>query len=166
VLATAGAVTSRVVWDDEVEELYRQHRGALVGLAAALVDDRGRAAELVQDVFAALLAGRRPAAGSELAYLRRAVLNRSRSELRRRQVRRATVVPAPVPPADDPDRRAAVLAAVRSLPRRQRECVVLRFYEDLGDADIASTLGISAGAVKQHLHRARGALAGALEGER
>ena len=54
-------------------------------------------------------------------------------------------------------------AAVRTLPPRQRDCIVLRFYADLSDAEIADTLGISAGSVKTHLHRARAALADRLE---
>lgn len=159
------AVVSR---DEVVEDLYRLHRAGLCRLAQLLVDDPGSADEVVQDVFASLLAARRtPAPGSELAYLRRAVVNRSRSELRKRRVRRAAVLPAERPPdnADD-GRRALVRAAVRTLPQRQRECVALRYYADLGDADIAAALGISAGSVKQHLSRARDALATALQEER
>jgi len=52
---------------------------------------------------------------------------------------------------------------VRALPHRQRDCVVLHYFADLTDAEIADALGISAGSVKTHLHRARAALAHVLE---
>jgi RNA polymerase sigma factor (sigma-70 family) len=61
------------------------------------------------------------------------------------------------------DGQRLVARAVRALPARQRECIVLRFYEELTDREIAETLGITAGSVKTHLHRARTALAHALE---
>ena len=60
----------------------------------------------------------------------------------------------------------AVLARVRRLPRRQRECVVLRFYADLTVPEIAATLGVAEGSVKSHLHRALAALAVDLEEHR
>ena len=56
-----------------------------------------------------------------------------------------------------------IAAAVRALPRRQRECVVLRFYLDASTAETAAALGVSEGSVKTHLHRALGALARELE---
>lgn len=65
--------------------------------------------------------------------------------------------------APDEVHRGVVLTAIRRLPRRQQECVVLRYYEDLGEKDIATVLAISPGSVKKHLHRARTALALTLE---
>ena len=59
-----------------------------------------------------------------------------------------------------------MVEAVRRLPDRQRDCVVLHYYEELTDMEIARTLGISVGSVKTHLHRARTALAAILEDER
>jgi DNA-directed RNA polymerase specialized sigma24 family protein len=56
-----------------------------------------------------------------------------------------------------------VLAAVGQLPRRQRECITLRYYFNSSDADIATTLGLSIGSVKKHLHRANTSLAVSLE---
>jgi RNA polymerase sigma-70 factor (ECF subfamily) len=56
-----------------------------------------------------------------------------------------------------------VLAALDTLPMRQRQCVVLRFYEDMTDVQIAEALGISPGSVKQHLHRAMQSLTDRLE---
>ncbi len=98
------------------------------------------------------------------AYLRSIVLNAARSRLRRRRVaeRIGRILPGASPsPEDDAvlgDRRAAVLAAVRRLPRRQQEVVVLRYWLDLTEADIAATLGISAGSVKVHASRALAAV--------
>jgi RNA polymerase sigma factor (sigma-70 family) len=61
---------------------------------------------------------------------------------------------------DDHDR---VIAALRTLPARQREAVVLRYYVDLGEADIAAAMRVSAGSVKTHLHRGLAALSRVLE---
>ena len=62
--------------------------------------------------------------------------------------------------------RAAVISALRGLPDRQREALVLRFYADLSEAEIAATMGISKGAVKTHAARGMAALKSALEQER
>jgi RNA polymerase sigma-70 factor (ECF subfamily) len=56
-----------------------------------------------------------------------------------------------------------MLSAIRRLPARQRDCVLLRFYLDLSAPDIANTLGVSAGTVKNHLHRALHTLASVVE---
>jgi RNA polymerase sigma factor (sigma-70 family) len=61
------------------------------------------------------------------------------------------------------DDQQDVLDAMRALPRRQRECLVLRYYLDLSEAEIASTLGISNGSVKSHASRGLAALARRLE---
>ena len=99
-----------------------------------------------------------------LAYLRQAVVNRSRSVLRHRGVRARYVAPRGrrQPGAEDDalaaERRRAVLDALRPLPDRQREVLALRYYLDLSEADIADTLGISRGAVKSHASRGVAAL--------
>jgi RNA polymerase sigma factor (sigma-70 family) len=103
------------------------------------------------------------------AYLRSAVLNGARSALRKREVRRRHVPtdlgPAPSPEmaavASDESRR--VVDALRALPDRQREVLALRYYLDLSEAEIATTLGISPGSVKTHAHRGIAALAPLLE---
>jgi RNA polymerase sigma factor (sigma-70 family) len=104
-----------------------------------------------------------------LAYLRAAVVNRARSVLRHRVVVDRN---APKPTPDMPSaehgalamlERSAVVDALRSLPVRQREVVVLRFYGDLSEAQIASTMGITRGAVKSHTSRAMMALRSVLE---
>ena len=150
---------------------YQDHYRSLVRLASLLVDDVGRCEEIVQDAFVKVW--RRPPdlAGGEdrlPAYLRSAVLNGARSHLRRRGVERrhlrSVASPAASPEArpstSDDDR---VLAALRSLPDRQREVLALRYYLDLSEAEIAATLGISAGSVKTHAHRGLAALAERLE---
>jgi RNA polymerase sigma-70 factor (sigma-E family) len=150
---------------------YREHYGPLVRLASLLIDDVGRCEEIVQDAFVKVW--RRPpdlaGGGDRLpAYLRSAVLNGARSDLRRRLVERRhlrsvaspVVSPEARPSTSDDDR---VLAALRSLPDRQREVLVLRYHLDLSEAEIAATLGISAGSVKTHAHRGLATLAERLE---
>jgi RNA polymerase sigma factor (sigma-70 family) len=63
------------------------------------------------------------------------------------------------------DEDARVLAALRRLPRRQQEVLVLRYYADASEAEIAEALGVSRGAVKSHAHRGIAALREALAGE-
>lgn len=149
-----------------LEELYAEHYRSLVRLAALLVDDVGTCEELVQDAFVGVL--RRRSAWDDparaAAYLRSAVLNGARSALRKRRVRERPV-PAPVRSGEADDNRH-VLAALRSLPDRQREVLAMRYWLDLSEADIASTLGISAGSVKTHASRGLAALERVLEEER
>jgi RNA polymerase sigma-70 factor (sigma-E family) len=160
-------------WDADrlVTEIYHGEYKALVRLAVLLVHDVPTAEEVVQDAFEAMHTAWRRLREKEkaLSYLRQAVVNRSRSVLRHR-----TVVDrnAPKPAPDEPSaehgalaliERSAVIAALRTLPDRQREAVVLRYYADLSEADIAATMGISRGAVKSHTARAMAALKSILE---
>ena len=164
-------------WDADaaVEQLYATHYRQLVRLSVLLVRDQGTAEEVVQDSFVAMHGRwrslREPNKG--LAYLRQTVVNRSRSVLRHRGVESRYVASQPgaalrvVPGADEDvvagERRVAVLDALRQLPQRQREVLALRYYLDLDEADIASTLGISRGAVKSHASRGAAALRSLLE---
>lgn len=163
------------VWDADrlVTEIYHGEYKSLVRLAVLLVHDVPTAEEVVQDAFEAMHTAWRRLRDSDkaLSYLRQAVVNRSRSVLRHR-----TVVDknAPKPAPDEPSaeqgalaliERSAVVAALRTLPDRQREAVVLRYYADLSEADIAATMGISRGAVKSHTARAMAALKSILEQE-
>jgi RNA polymerase sigma-70 factor (sigma-E family) len=157
--------------DEAVVDLYRAHYAGLVRLSAMLVGDLGTAEEAVQDAFVAMHGSwnRLRDPDKALAYLRQAVVNRSRSKLRHR----AVVAKYPQePPPDVPSAehyaiaagdRAEVLAALRALPRRQRETLVLRYYSDLSEAQIADALGISPGAVKSHAFRGLAALRNLLE---
>lgn len=155
-------------------ELYATHRLALVRLAVLLVDDVQSAEDVVQDVFAGLLSGGKRIRDEEaaLAYLRRAVVNRSRSALRRRRTARAYTPPHDTPPAGPDDlvvlseEHRAVLAAMHALAPRQREVLVLRYWSGLSEAEIADALGISRGTVKSTASRALGILERRLEGER
>jgi RNA polymerase sigma-70 factor (sigma-E family) len=158
----------------DVPALYRAHWRELVRLAVLLVDDLASAEDVVQDAFVALHRRsaelRDPAAA--IGYLRASVLNLSRSVLRRRIVaRRHAHVTEPMsgPGADHDlllreDHRAA-LAAVRRLPRRQREVLVLRYWSGLSEREIAQTLDISAGSVKSAASRGMAALTRMLDEE-
>ena len=134
------------------------HYRALVRLAALLVRDTPTAEEVVQDAFVAMHGGwqRLRDAEKALAYLRQAVVNRSRSVLRHRTVIDKNMQKAPpdMPSAEHGAlvllERHAVVAALRTLPERQREAIVLRYYADLSEAEIAASMGISRGAVKSH----------------
>jgi RNA polymerase sigma-70 factor (sigma-E family) len=160
-------------WDADraVTELYSTHYRSLVRLAALLVRDIGTAEEVVQDSFVAMHGGWRRLRDSEkaLSYLRQSVVNRSRSVLRHRVVvDRNAPKPAPDMPSAEHGaiallERSAVIAALRTLPARQREALVLRFYADMSEAQIADTMQISKGAVKSHTARAMATLRTVLE---
>jgi len=161
---------------DDLVLFYEQHYRDLVRLAAVLLDDVGTCEEVVQDAFVRVWE-RPPHLRSPdrlPAYLRSAVLNGARSRLRRRRVQqhhlRVVRRRDAAPPAEDAamaaDPDAAVLRALRALPARQREVLALRYYLDLPEAEIATTLGISAGSVKTHAHRGLQALGAALEDAR
>lgn len=159
--------------DEAVTQLYAEHWVGLVRLATLLLADQGRAEEVVQDAYVALHRrwSRLREPDKARAYLRRSVVNGCRSALRHR-----TVVDRhrPAPPADVESAETTVLAgeqqarltdALAALPRRQREVLVLRYYVDLSEADIAATLGISRGAVKSHSSRGVAALRTSWEAE-
>ncbi len=159
-------MTDRPAWtaDEALEQLYAAHWRGLVRLSVLLVRDQGVAEEVTQDAFVAVHArwSRLRDPDKALAYLRQAVVNRSRSALRHRAVvQRHAAALRPIADADPTptsDRRAAVLDAMRALPDRQREVLALRYYLDLSEAEIADTLGISRGAVKSHASRGAAAL--------
>ena len=170
-LAAPGAARPGRNADWAVTELYSLHYHRLVRLAALLVRDVPTAEDVVQDSFVAMHEGwqRLRNADSALAYLRHAVLNRSRSVLRHRAVVDKHL---PNPPPDMPSaeygalvrlEQSAVVAALRKLSGRQREAIVLRYYADLSEAEVAAAMGISCGAVKSHTARAMAALRADLE---
>jgi RNA polymerase sigma-70 factor (sigma-E family) len=155
-------------------EIYASEYGPLVRMSAMLLGDVGAAEEVVQDSFIAVHAAWRGLrdADKALHYLRRTVLNRSRSVLRRRAVAERHM-PRPEPDMPSAEHaaitrleRMAVVSALRSLPARQREALVLRFYLDLSEAQAAAAMNISAGALKSHTARAKAALRVILEPER
>jgi RNA polymerase sigma-70 factor (sigma-E family) len=160
--------------DDAVAALYAAHYGSLVRLAALLVGgDQATAEEVVQDSFVAMHSAWRQLRNSDkaLPYLLRTVVNGSRSVLRHRVVvDRHTPMPPPDMPSSEQGgiallERSAVVAALRALSPLQREALVLRYYGDLSEAQIAATMEISTGAVKGHITRAMSALRRVLENE-
>ena len=152
-----------------LEAMFRAHYRPLVGLARLLLHDPGQAEEVVQDAFVSLHR-RWSTVQDPLPYLRAAVVNGSRGRLRKRSTaQRHLRVAEPASPTE-PDAGALraeehrkVAAALDRLPDRQRACVSLRFYSGLTEAETARALGISAGAVKTHVHRAMATLADLLE---
>jgi RNA polymerase sigma-70 factor (sigma-E family) len=174
---TGTAVSDRPGWsaDAALDELYAAHWRRLVRLSVLLVRDVGTAEEVVQDAFVAMHGrwSRLREPDQALAYLRQAVVNRSRSALRHRAVvarHAASSLPAALPGADEPSlaaaRREVVLDALRALPERQREVLALRYYLDLSEAEIADAMGISRGAVKSHASRGAAALRALLADQR
>jgi RNA polymerase sigma-70 factor (sigma-E family) len=166
-----GSVSVDLEADRAVTELYSAHYRSLVRLAALLVRDIGTAEEVVQDSFVAMHGAWRRLRDSDnsLSYLRQSVVNRSRSVLRHRVVvDRNAPKPAPDMPSAEHGaialfERSAVISALRTLPPRQREALVLRFYADMSEAQIADAMQISRGAVKSHTARAMQALRTVLE---
>jgi RNA polymerase sigma-70 factor (sigma-E family) len=170
--AAAGNDARRIA-DERVVALFDAHYWRLCQLAYVLLGDPSRAEDAVQEAFLKTLAGwgrlRQPDRAE--FYLRKAVLNQCRSGLRRRvtETRGNAVVAAGERTRSRDDfefRRATeldVVAAVRRLPTRQREVVVLRYFLDLAETEIASTLGINVGTVKSQLSKARRKLATTVE---
>jgi RNA polymerase sigma-70 factor (sigma-E family) len=152
------------------ELLYATQRLPMVRLAVLLVDDLASAEDVVQDAFTALHTrwGSLRDHHAAVGYLRISVVNAARSMLRRRRTARNYTPPSDgfEPGADDAallaEEHREVLAAMAGLARRQREVLVLRYWSDLSEADIATTLGISRGAVKSTASRALDALEKAL----
>jgi RNA polymerase sigma-70 factor (sigma-E family) len=143
-------------------DLYAEHRLRLVRLATLLVDEPGTAEDVVQEAFAGLhrnWTGLRDEHAA-LGYLRIAVVNGSRSVLRRRRTAREYVPPHQVNARSAESlamlsaEHQAVVDALGKLPPRQREVLVLRYYGGLSEAEIAEATGISRGAVKSTASRA------------
>ena len=172
-LADASLESVPAEWDAAraVTAIYTTHYRSLVRLAVLLVRDVATAEEVVQDSFIAMQASWRKLRDTEkaLSYLRQSVVNRSRSVLRHRVVvdRNAPMPPPWAPSAEQGAitelERSAVVSALRRLPLRQREALVLRYYLDLSEAQIASAMGISRGAVKSHASRGLAVLRTTLE---
>jgi RNA polymerase sigma-70 factor (sigma-E family) len=172
--AALGSVPAE--WDVEqaVTAMYSTHYRSLVRLAALLVRDAATAEEIVMDSFIAMHGAWRRLRDNEkaLSYLRQSVVNRSRSVIRHRvTVDKNAPKPAPDMPSAEQGaltllERTAVVTALRSLPPRQREALVLRYYGDLSEAQIASAMGISRGAVRSYTARAMASLRKVLEMEK
>lgn len=160
------------VREDGLPELFAAHYRRLLALAVLVTDDRATAEDLVQEAFARLHGRHLADPDRALAYLRATVLNLSRSRLRRLRTARKhdrpddRVLPSAEAEVVLRDDQRAVLAAVRRLPARQRQALVLRYWEDMSEAQVAAAMGISPGAVKSHTSRGMAALRTSLEGTR
>jgi RNA polymerase sigma-70 factor (sigma-E family) len=147
-----------------VTELYRYHALGLTRLAFVMLGDRHAAEDVVQEAFCHLYLawGRLPEHDRVLGYLRVCVLNGCRSAIRRgKRVPRPLAVPSAPSAETDAlagEERRAAAAALRRLPARQREVLVLRYYADLPEHEIARAMGVSRGTVKSTASRALAAL--------
>lgn len=159
----------------KLDELYRRHAGGAVRLAYLLLQDRTLAEDIVQDAFVKvagrLIHLRDP--GAFDAYLRRTVVNLSRSHVRRRMVERAFLKRETAAaeresaswPASSFEDREVLWRALGRLPERQRVAIVLRFYEDLPEVQVADILRCRPGTVKSRVSRGLEAMRHEMRGE-
>ncbi|MEV6113695.1 SigE family RNA polymerase sigma factor [Streptomyces sp. NPDC052109] len=165
--AAATAVTEAAgTTVDHLTETYRAHYRSLLGLAALLLDDTASCEDVVQEAFIRVHSARKRVRDPEktLAYLRQTVVNLSRSTLRRR-ILGLKLLSKPMPDmasaeegAYDQLERRDLIKAMKGLQRRQREVLVLRYFADMTEAQVAETLGISLGSVKAYGSRGIAAL--------
>jgi RNA polymerase sigma factor (sigma-70 family) len=147
-------------------DLFEREGRSLVRLARLFVDDRNAAEDLVQEAFIRLArsASRIKDDAKAAAYLRSIVLNLARDHNRRGLVSLRHRLPLDDERAQEVeelvlrDDQRQIIEALRDLPHRQRDCLVLRYYQELGIDDIADTLGISRNSVKTHLQRGLAAM--------
>jgi RNA polymerase sigma-70 factor (sigma-E family) len=173
--SSGGVVATDVdVTADLLTETYQTHYTSLLRLAALLLDDLGSCEDVVQEAFIRVHTARARVREPEklLAYLRQTVVNLSRSTLRRRLIG-LKLLPKPLPNAASAEEgaydaleRDALIQALRGLQRRQREVLVLRYYADLTEAQVAAALGVSIGSVKAYGSRGIEALRARMEEHR
>lgn len=152
---------------DAIEALYRRRFPDFLRVATAIVGDRERARDAVQDGFVDAVRSRSQQrdSGSLEAWVWRIVVNAARKARRRHRDEASLTpnIPATNGHRDDP---ATVRLAIAQLSERQRHVLFLRYYADLDYASIAEALGIREGTVAATLNRAHTALRPALEGQR
>jgi RNA polymerase sigma-70 factor (sigma-E family) len=141
-----------------LEELYRAHAPDALRLAYLLTGDRGLAEDLAQDAFVKVFGRFHDLRNRDAFwwYLRRTIVNLSRSHFRRRRVERAWLERQHVDEThNDPDvgERERLRVALASLRAEQRAAIVLRYFEDLSEADTAQALGVAVGTVKSMVSR-------------
>lgn len=152
---------------EQVHDLFAAHYRPLCRLAFVILRDSAQAEEAVMDAFLSTFTGWRRIGSMDRPdlYVRRAVVNGCASRLRRRAVEaRFRSVDHDRPPWEDDERETNRLVrdAIDALPKRQRLCVVLRYFEDLSEAETAAILDCSPGTVKSQLAKAREKLRAAL----
>lgn len=166
-IAEAAGVSNAV--QAAVTAVYETHALGLTRLAHVMLGDRAAAEDVVQEAFCGLYRHWDRLAGPDkaLAYVRSSVLNGCRSVLRRKS--RADIGGTTQPLAASAEsaalageERRQVMGLLRRLPDRQREVLVLRFYLELSDAEIAGQMGIRQSTVRSTTHRALAALGRAL----
>ncbi len=154
---------------EAVAGLYQAHALGLIRLGMVMLGDRGAAEDVVQEAFCGLFRhwAKLTDPDKALPYLRSAVLNGCRSVRRRQRSRhdRPTLEPGPWQTAESAEtsvlvgeEHRQVMAALQCLPGRQREALVLRFYLELAEDEIAACMGVSQGTVKSTTSRALAAL--------
>lgn len=158
---------------DHLTAIYREEARSLVRLARIFTDDRSGAEDIVQEAFIKLFhaADRIEDPDKSVAYLRSIVLNLARDQNRRGLMslrHQDSMVDWRIPEQPDEqiarsESQAEVLDALSALSPRQRDCLVLRFYLELTEVEIAATLSISPNSVKTHCRRGLSALAESLE---
>jgi len=159
--------------NEDLTDVFRRAAPSLIGMAWVMLGDRGAAEEVAQDAFLSLQRAWPSMRDHSRAigYLRAAVLNLVRSRLRHRLValRHPIALPGDVDSAEDSailrEDRREVVAALRRLPLRQRECLVLKYYTEMTEQEISSVLKISPNSVKTHLRRGIAALQAGLEAQ-
>jgi RNA polymerase sigma-70 factor (sigma-E family) len=174
-MLTAKVDRLAAVHQSTIGELYLRHADAAVRLAYLLTGDREMAEDLVQDAFvkaAGRLAHLRNPDAFD-AYLRTTIVNLSRSHFRRKRVERLYLERAqgferpenrssPGRSVEDQDQ---LWQALSRLNQRQRAAIVLRFYEDLPEGEVAKILQCAPGTVKSLVSRGLEKLRGEIEGE-
>ena len=163
-------VTARA---ERIDRLYAEHAPGALRLALLLTGSREQAEDLVQDAFVKIFGSfaHLRIRTSFRAYLNRTIVNLSRdrgrrSRLEQREIERERNAPRPDAYAmPDLGAREEVLAALLALPHRQRAAVVLRYYEDMSEQQVADTLGCSLGAARSLITRGRESLRADMRGE-
>ena len=164
------ATAARADVDAFVVAMYEEHGQGLVRMVRLFVDDRNAAEDLVQEAFIRLARSAHKIKDDRKAgaYLRSIVLNLARDHNRRGLVSLRHRLPLDDGEASTEDivvlseEHQQVVDSLRTLPHRQRTCLILRYFDELGVDEIADALGISRNSVKTHLTRGMRALEGQL----
>lgn len=180
-LAVVAAEKSTWTKEDEarrhlVEAIYNKEAVSLLRLARVFTDDRSSAEDIVQEAFIRLFraADRIDDPDRSAAYVRSIVLNLARDHNRRglmslRHQNSMVDARSPVDPSESvelSDDQQRILDALQDLSPRQRDCLVMRFYYELSEREIAEALDISSNSVKTHCRRGLDALSRTLEVQR